>query len=316
MFYLKFITPKMWKLSWFSTFLLDYRGRTVCIFYVLEIFSSKPWFWIYFLSSRMTGFTTFCTSAPWGYFFNTHGVLHMVKLESKFYPRAWRSHIQRMLYSTFATKSSSTLTPCSDLDYCNFMLSRKLLQSAEYCDLYQAQPQLVTICFLKCKLTVNYCVNHLTNISVWDNTTGRAVTRETKPTPTLCHTLQYFTLGHTLQHCQNLATLYNTLHLSILYNTANTFPNTANNLPNTVNTWPYFTILYNWPNSTTLPTLGHTLQYFKLKDTVQHCQHLVILYNTLLLAILMFFTWLHSTTLPTLGHKFQYFTLGHTLQHC
>ena len=63
MFYLKFITPKMWKLSWFSTFLLDYRGRTVCFFYVLEIFSAKPWFWIYFLSSRMTGFTTFCTSA-------------------------------------------------------------------------------------------------------------------------------------------------------------------------------------------------------------------------------------------------------------
>ena len=62
MFYLKFITPKMWKLSWFSTFLLDYRGRTVCFFYVLEIFSAKPWFWIYFLSSRMTGFTTFCTS--------------------------------------------------------------------------------------------------------------------------------------------------------------------------------------------------------------------------------------------------------------
>ena len=61
MFYLKFITPKMWKLSWFSTFLLDYRGRTVCFFYVLEIFSANPWFWIYFLSFRMTGFTTFCT---------------------------------------------------------------------------------------------------------------------------------------------------------------------------------------------------------------------------------------------------------------
>ena len=45
-----------------STFLLDYRGRTVCSFYVLEIFSAKPWFWTYFLSSRMTGFTTFCTS--------------------------------------------------------------------------------------------------------------------------------------------------------------------------------------------------------------------------------------------------------------
>ena len=63
MFYLKCITPKMWKLSWFSTFLLDYRGRTVCFFIVLEIFSAKPWFWIYFVSSRMTGFTTFCTSA-------------------------------------------------------------------------------------------------------------------------------------------------------------------------------------------------------------------------------------------------------------
>ena len=69
MFYLKSITPEMWKLSWFSSFLLDYRGRTVCFFYVLEIFSAKPWFWIYFLSSRMTGFTTFCTSAAynWGH---------------------------------------------------------------------------------------------------------------------------------------------------------------------------------------------------------------------------------------------------------
>ena len=62
MFYLKFITPKMWKLSWFSTFLLDYRGKPVCFFYVLEIFSDKPWFWIYILSSRMTGFTIFSTS--------------------------------------------------------------------------------------------------------------------------------------------------------------------------------------------------------------------------------------------------------------
>ena len=66
MFYLKSITPEMWKLSWFSSFLLDYRGRTVCFFYVFEIFSAKPWFWIYFLSSRITGFTTFCTSCASG----------------------------------------------------------------------------------------------------------------------------------------------------------------------------------------------------------------------------------------------------------
>ena len=52
----------MWKLSWFFTFLLDYRGRTICFFYFLKIFSAKSWFCIYFLSSRMTGFTNFCTS--------------------------------------------------------------------------------------------------------------------------------------------------------------------------------------------------------------------------------------------------------------
>ena len=78
MFYLKFVTRKIWKLSRFSTFLLDYRGRTIYFLYVLEIFSAKPWFWTYFLSSRMTGFTTLCTSAEeclecvwrvsWGYY--------------------------------------------------------------------------------------------------------------------------------------------------------------------------------------------------------------------------------------------------------
>ena len=60
---LKRYYSKMSIKSWFCIFLLDYRWNITCFFYVLEIFSAKFWFWKYFLSSRMTGFTTFSTSA-------------------------------------------------------------------------------------------------------------------------------------------------------------------------------------------------------------------------------------------------------------
>ena len=59
---LKRYYSKMSIKSWFCIFLLDYRWNITCFFYVLEIFSAKFWFWKYFLSSRMTGFTTFSTS--------------------------------------------------------------------------------------------------------------------------------------------------------------------------------------------------------------------------------------------------------------
>ena len=65
---LKRYYSKMSIKSWFCIFLLDYRWNITCFFYVLEIFSAKFWFWKYFLSSRMTGFTTFSTSgAEFGY---------------------------------------------------------------------------------------------------------------------------------------------------------------------------------------------------------------------------------------------------------
>ena len=50
MFYLKVITPKMWKLSRFSTFLLYYRWKTICfgnIFcqtLIFDVFSVPPLF--------------------------------------------------------------------------------------------------------------------------------------------------------------------------------------------------------------------------------------------------------------------------------
>ena len=48
-------------LYWFSIFLMDYKWSITCFFNVLEILAVTFWFWKYFLSSRMTGFTTFST---------------------------------------------------------------------------------------------------------------------------------------------------------------------------------------------------------------------------------------------------------------
>ena len=107
---LKRCYSKMSIKSWFCIFLLDYRWNITCCFYVLEIFSVKFWFWKYFLSSRMTGSTTFSTSAGESLVFLLFCICFWPLVFPWWFQNHWCCYIFLVLFSFFLSLSPHHFT--------------------------------------------------------------------------------------------------------------------------------------------------------------------------------------------------------------